>query len=226
MKILIADDDRHLREGLEALLSGEGYECRTASDGVEALLEQKRFQPDLCILDIKMPRMNGLSVCKTLRKRSPFVQILMLTALDSEPDQIRGLDLGADDYIGKPFNPDTFLARVRVISRRYERNKSPEDTVISFDEFSLNTKTLCLGYQSETLAVTKRECEFLKFIFARPGEAISRDQIFDVCWHQEFVPNSRSLDQFVSTLRQKMSNQLGSPDIIKSVYGIGYKCEK
>lgn len=225
MKILIADDDKHLREGLEALLSEEGYHCKTASDGVEALLEQESFQPDLCILDIKMPRMNGLNVCKTLRKRSPSLQILILTALDSEPDQIKGLDLGADDYIGKPFSPNTLLARVRAISRRCHNQKSRVDAKMHFSGFALNVKTLRLQYQDKTLSLTKRECEFLKILFAHPGEAISRNQIFDTCWHREFVPNSRSLDQFVLTLRQKMSNHLAAPDIIKSVYGIGYKCE-
>ncbi|TNE75740.1 MAG: response regulator transcription factor [Gammaproteobacteria bacterium] len=222
MLILVADDDKHLRDGLCNLLSDQGYECCRATDGVEALSLCQSREPDLCILDVMMPRMDGMQLCALLRKRMPTVSILLLTALDKDADQVKGLDLGADDYIAKPFNPQTLLARVRALLRRNVSQAPAEPEILHCKELSVDTGKLIASYDSNEIALTHREACFLVLMLRHPNQVISRDQIFDHCWHKDYLPSSRSLDQFVLTLRHKLEKILGTPRLIKSVYGRGY----
>lgn len=226
MRVLIADDDQHLREGLAALLKGQGYDCLTAVDGIEALALCQSNQLDLCILDVMMPRMDGMTLCQMLRKRVPSMPILLLTALDQDVDQVKGLDQGADDYIGKPFNPKTLLARIRALSRRYANQQLEEPEQVQCHKLSIDTGKMIARYEDKEVALTNREQTFLLFLLQNTEQTFSRDQIFDHCWHKDFLPSSRSLDQFVLTVRQKMEKSLGTPRFIKTVYGIGYSCDK
>jgi DNA-binding response OmpR family regulator len=225
LRILIADDDQHLRDGLSALLTSENYECVTAYDGIDALAQFQTFKPDLCILDIMMPRMGGLELCKRLRQRTPDLAILFLSALDQDMDQARGLDIGADDYVVKPFNPTTLLARVRALSRRSAAQKRIPKPTICLHNLCLDTDRLSIDYSGHHTSLTEREGRFMQLILENPDRALSRDEIFDYCWHRDFLPNSRSLDQFVLTLRQKLEFELHLPRFIKTVYGRGYKCD-
>lgn len=226
MKILVVEDDKHLREGLVTLLTAEGYDCIDAADGVAALSIHESFSPDLCVFDIMMPRMDGIALCKIVRKRTPKVSILFLTALDQDVDQIKGLNVGADDYIAKPFNPDTLLARVRALLRRSTMQNQITSKQMKYRAFVLNQSELSAYYHNKSVELSQRESDFLTFLLEHPNIALDRNQIFDQCWHRDFIPNSRSLDQFVLVLRQKLEQQLGTPRFIKTVYGQGYMFAK
>ncbi len=225
MRILVADDDKHLREGLATLLKNDGYECLTAVDGVDALTIYHSKKPDLCILDIMMPRMDGMQLCHLLRVKAPNMPILLLTALDKEIDQVKGLDLGADDYISKPFNSQTLLARVRALLRRNMRLKIREPELLSYNKLLINTGKMIASFEGNEVSLTQREQTFLLYMLKNTQQTLSRNQIFDHCWNTEYSPNSRTLDQFVSTVRQKMEKTLGTPRFITTVYGIGYKSD-
>ena len=225
MRILVVDDDRHLREGLALLLEEEGHTCEVAEDGVDAWTRYQHDIPDLCILDVMMPRMSGLQLCHLLRQRAPQLPILLLTALDQDTDQVKGLDLGADDYITKPFNPQTLLARVRALQRRTVNSQDQEPQPLQCHQLTIDKGRMTASYQDKSMALTVREQSFLALMIRHKDLALSRDQIFDYCWGRDFIPNSRSLDQFVSTMRQKLEKQLGTPRFITTVHGMGYRCD-
>lgn len=226
MKILLADDDKNLREGLAALFSSEGFECLTAANGQEALSLVQKSPPDICIFDLMMPGLTGFEVCQELRAEGRKIPIVMLTARDAEGDHIKGLELGADDYITKPFSPMMLVARVKAIYRR-SRYGTPSDIA----PFCLSGITICkekhtASYRSKTISLTKRELIFLELLGNRPQVVFSKDEILNACWGHDYIPNSRALDQFVSTLRRKLEKELKIGRVVYTVHGLGYRYQE
>ncbi|KAA0569433.1 response regulator transcription factor [Azospirillum sp. Sh1] len=228
MHILIADDDINLRRGLADLLELEGFDCSVAGDGAAALAAFRARRPDFCILDIMMPCMDGLELCRVLRREDDRVPILLLTARDQEIDRVIGLEIGADDYVSKPYGIRELVARIRAIQRRCGGSASPGRPVESMgrfrmDDLDVDPKALRAFRGDRRIDLTRRDVAILSVLHARMGEAVSRNDLYDLCWGRDYLPNSHSLDQYVSALRRKIERDAGAPRIIRSVYGVGYR---
>ena len=221
MKILIADDDLITLDVLGSCLADEGFEVIQAGDGKEAIHLWESQSPDLVCLDIMMPEYSGYEVCKFIRKKSKDVPILFLSAKREERDVITGLDLGADDFIRKPFNRGEVMARIRAALRR-----SP--TMQKVQGFKMNDLVIhpgCLFAERNDLKIelTQREVNILQVLYKNSGTPVSRDKLLDECWGVDYFPDSRTLDQHISTLRRKIEDQLQPHPIIQTVRGVGYK---
>lgn len=249
MSILIAEDDPHLRNGIVDLLTLEGYPCQVAEDGAKALALFQASKPDLCVFDVMMPQMDGLTLCREIRRLDPLVPILLLSARGEETDRVRGLDVGADDYVAKPFGARELIARVKAALRRAKAQESQgasqgasqsasqaapagpaqskPDTSQKFRMGDLDIDPKAMrAFRAETkIDLTAREVSILQTLFERQGQAVSRDELFDLCWGRGFMPNSRALDQYVSALRKKIEADPANPKIIRTVHGVGYRHE-
>lgn len=226
MRILIAEDDAHLRAGLSALLEAEGFQCRATADGEQALAAYRREKADFCIFDVMMPRMDGFELCRTLRADGEDVPIILLTAKGEEIDRVLGLELGADDYVPKPFGPRELVARIRAIKRRISEKEKAEDPLkgpFKIGDLTVDPTALRAYRDDERFELTRREVQILAVLKARRGQAVSRDELFDQCWGQDYVPNSRALDQYVFSLRHKVEIEPANPQIIETVHGVGYR---
>lgn len=230
MKVLIADDDLHLNQGLALLLKKEGFECQTVSNGKDALSQVEQFKPDLCIFDVMMPFYSGIELCAIMREKAFLQPILLLTAFDEQVDRIEGFRLGADDYMTKPFDPDELVARLTALARRqqYSRlsNQQPTNTVFSFGDLKVDADRMLLIFNSRQVSLSERELEFLKLLYESAGKVLTKDEILDRCWGRAYLPNSRTLDQFLSVLRKKIEKELAAPRLIHTVYGVGYKVQE
>ena len=214
-----------MRNGVAEILRIEGFECECASDGEVAVAAFRRRRPDLIILDIVMPELDGLSVCKAVRESDSDVPIIILSARDTEADRVIGLDQGADDYVIKPFGPRELVARINALLRRAckEGRKSAALTVFRLDDLEVNSRALRARRGNEVIDLTARDVALLRLLYTRRGEAVSRDDLLDECWGREYFPNSRALDQYISMLRRKIERTPAKPSIIKTVYGYGYR---
>ncbi|MGA3303237.1 MAG: response regulator transcription factor [Methylovirgula sp.] len=235
MSILIAEDDPHLRNGIVDLLTLEGFPCQVAEDGAKALALFQESRPDLCVFDVMMPNMDGLTLCREVRRLDPLVPILLLSARGEETDRVRGLDVGADDYVAKPFGARELIARVKAALRRskaqesqsangaYVKGETPAR--IKMGDLEIDPKAM-RAFRGETrIDLTSREVAILLTLYERRGQAVSRDELFDLCWGRGFMPNSRALDQYVSALRKKIEIDPANPLIIRTVHGVGYRHE-
>jgi len=227
MKVLVAEDDRHMLDGILEVLEGEGYEGIGAADGKQALALFESESPDFVCLDIMMPEMNGYDVCREIRRRDKEIPIVFLSAKSEEIDKVLGLELGADDYINKPFGVKEFAARLRAICRRCfasRRSTSAE----SFEMGALVVFPAELRARrgdGATVELSLREVKILETLSANPGKVLDRDQLFSTCWGGDRYPNSRTLDQHISQLRKKIEADPKSPEIIRTVRGVGYRFE-
>ena len=222
MLILIAEDDANLRSGLAELLHLEGYETVTAESGATAVTMFAETKPDFCILDVNMPEQDGFEACKQIRENNPHVPILFLTARNEEIDRVLGFGLGADDYMGKPFSSQELIARIKAIHRRTGAAKTKDETFVMGD-LKIDPQAQ-RAYRKETaIGLSPRDIAVLKLLHAHSGLVVSRDQLYDHCWGQEHFPNSRALDQFISTLRRKIEADPATPRIIATVHGAGYR---
>jgi two-component system alkaline phosphatase synthesis response regulator PhoP len=227
MRVLVAEDDYNMRNGILEILAGEGYEAVGAGDGAEALRLFEAEKPDFVCLDIMMPEMNGYDVCREIRRRDKDIPIIFLSAKSEEIDKVLGLELGADDYMMKPFGVREFVARLRAISRRcYAGQAKP--AAAAFDIGG------CMVYPAELRAqrgdgakveLSLREVKLLTVLHANAGNVLDRDALFSQCWGGDHYPNSRTLDQHISKLRKKVELDAKSPQIIKTVRGVGYRYE-
>jgi two-component system response regulator MprA len=220
VRILVVDDEPAVRESLASSLVFEDYEVVTAVDGLAALEELDRSRPDLAILDVLMPRMDGLTTCRRLRARGDTLPVLMLTARDTIGDRVTGLDAGADDYLVKPFELDELLARVRALLRRSvvaTRAGDPGE-VLSYAGLRMNTLTREVTRDDRALDLTRTEYSLLEMFLAHPRQVLTREQILEAVWGFDFEPASNSLDVYVMYLRRKM----GEPRLIHTVRGVGY----
>lgn len=244
MSILIAEDDPHLRSGIVDLLTLEGFPCQVAEDGAKALALFRQSKPDLCVFDVMMPAMDGLTLCREVRRIDPLVPILLLSARGEETDRVRGLDVGADDYMAKPFGARELIARVKAALRRAKAQESKtqeskaQETQAAADaakpnpcarvqmgDLDIDPKAM-RAFRSDTkIDLTSREVAILMTLYERRGQAVSRDELFDLCWGRGFMPNSRALDQYVSALRKKIELDPANPQIIRTVHGVGYRHE-
>lgn len=231
MKVLIAEDDANIRMGICELLEDEGYEPVEAADGQEALEQFAAESIDMVILDIMMPRMNGYDVCRSIRQQSQSVPILFLSAKSEEIDKVLGLELGADDYVSKPFGVKEFVARVRALQRRIQRStptpSSKAEPVSSFTMKDLEVfpNELRARRGEEQIELSQRDVQILALLYNNIGKVLDRNTIFNECWGMDYFPNSRTLDQHISQLRKKIEHDPKQPDLIQTVHGVGYRYE-
>lgn len=227
-KILVVEDDANIRTGLLDALESEGYAPVGASNGRQglALFAQQPF--DLVLLDIMMPEVSGYDVCRELRKRGTAVPILMLTAKGEEIDKVVGLELGADDYITKPFGLRELLARVAAALRRSRNASVPATTVTLPDEFTfgsarVNRKTYEVTLNRKTQSVTARELKLLEVLASHPDEVLSRDDLLNAVWGVAYLGTTRTLDQHVAQVRKKVEADPADPRVLLTVHGVGYR---
>jgi two-component system, OmpR family, response regulator VicR len=224
-KILVVDDEKPIAEILKFNLAKEGYEVFVAYDGKEALDLAKSSSPDLVILDIMLPVMDGFEVCREIRKTSR-VPILMLTAKDSEIDKVLGLELGADDYVTKPFSPREIIARVKAILRRATQPSGDDDQLLKCQEITINLSTYEVHKSGEQLSVSYREFELLKFLATRQGQVFTRETLLSEVWGYEYFGDTRTVDVTIRRLREKIEDNPSDPKYIQTKRGVGYSFKK
>lgn len=223
-KILLVDDEPDILDFLRYNLQKEGYQVFTANDGVEGLKAAEVAHPDLVILDIMMPRMDGVELCRELRNRPEFANLLIvfLTARDEDYSQIAALDIGGDDYITKPIRPRVFLSRIKALLRRLERGDgAPEvDTVIRVADLAIDRERVSVTRGEEEIELAKKEFELLSLLASKPGKVFTREEIFNKVWGTDVIVGNRTIDVHIRKLREKVGE-----DYIKTIKGIGYKFE-
>lgn len=219
-RILVVDDDEAVRESLRRALQLEQYDVALAADGVEALdlIRSARYEPDAMILDVSMPRLDGLEVCRGLRRDGNAVPILMLTARDEVSDRVAGLDAGADDYVVKPFALAELLARLRALQRRAPGSGSE---LLVFADLELNPGTREVHRGDDMIDLTRTEFSLLELLMTNPRQVLTRSIIFERVWGYDFGYGSNSLDVYIGYLRRK-TEQGGRPRLIQTVRGVGY----
>jgi len=227
MKVLIAEDDDHIREGLAEVLEGEGYKTLPARDGNEALDVFKREKPDFVCLDIMMPGVDGYEVCKEIRRHDPAVPIIFISAKSEEIDKVLGLELGADDFIMKPFGVREVIARIRAVTRRCIAARPAETRPPTFtlQDLEVSAAELRARRGEEVFDLSLRDVKILELLHRRKGEVVDRNTFFDECWGMDYMPNSRTLDQHISQLRKRIERDPKNPTIIRTVHGVGYRYE-
>ena len=222
-KILVAEDDNAVRKSLERALRLEGYQVLMSSNGEQALEIASVTPPDLYILDVMMPILDGLSVCRTLRRQGDKTPILILTARHQVSDRVSGLDAGADDYLAKPFALDELLARIRALLRRNASDTKSKSYVVS--NLVLNIETRQVLREGRELDLTKTEFDLLEILMRNENVVLTREMIYDEIWGFDFETNSKSLDVYVGYLRRKVDND-PSQKLIHTIRGIGYCLRK
>jgi two-component system response regulator MprA len=219
MKILVVDDERAVRESLRRALELEGYEIELAGDGSEALYRlEANGEPDAVILDVLMPGLDGLEVCKSLRRTGSRLPVLMLTARDEVEDRVAGLDAGADDYVTKPFALEELLARLRALLRR---TGGATGELLRFDDLELDPSTREVRRAGEAIELTRTEFSLLELFLLNPRQVLTRSVIFERVWGYDFGFSSNSLDVYIGYLRRK-TEAGGRPRLIHTVRGVGY----
>ena len=221
MRILVVDDDRAVRESLRRSLSFTGYTVDLAEDGVEALEAITNERPEAVILDVMMPRMDGLEVCRQLRSTGDDLPILVLTARDSVSERVAGLDAGADDYLPKPFALEELLARLRALLRRTGPDESTESAVMTFADLTLDPATREVHRGSRSISLTRTEFALLEMLIANPRRVLTRSRILEEVWGFDFPTSGNALEVYVGYLRRKTEAE-GEPRLIHTVRGVGY----
>ncbi len=221
-KILVVEDEPDMVLALKDNFEFEGYEVITAGDGAVGLEKARTLKPDLVILDIMLPVLSGLEVCKTLRGEGFEKPIVMLTARGQEIDKVVGLELGADDYVTKPFSIRELLARVRAILRRTEGGKKRLSRY-RFSDIELDFEIYRAKKGDEQLDLSPREFELLRYLIERKGETVSRDQLLEDVWGYESYPSTRTVDTHIAKLRAKIGDSGSEPRFIMTIHGTGYK---
>jgi DNA-binding response OmpR family regulator len=221
LRILIIEDDPALLRGLKDNFVNQGYDVRTAVDGQKGLDHLLRERPDLVLLDLMLPKVDGYEICRRARAAGLEMPILMLTARGQEEDIVRGLELGADDYVTKPFSIRELLARVKAFLRR----KSNDSSVFEFGGYRLDLVAHKLFAQDKEIELTAKEFRLLEFFVKRAGRALTRDGILDAVWGQDILVTDRSVDRCVTTLRAKIEPDPRNPRFIQTIRDIGYRFE-
>jgi two-component system alkaline phosphatase synthesis response regulator PhoP len=221
-RILVVEDEPDMVLGLKDNFEFEGYEVVTASDGATGLERARSVKPDLVILDIMLPKLSGLEVCKTLRGEGFTAPIIMLTARGQEIDKVVGLELGADDYVTKPFSIRELLARVRAILRRTEGTRK-RLARYRFADVELDFEAYKARRGNEALELSPREFELLRYLIERKGETVTRDQLLEDVWGYESYPSTRTVDTHIAKLRAKIGDSGSEPRYILTIHGVGYK---
>lgn len=219
-KILIADDEPDILEIIQYNLNAEGYTVYTARDGDEALTKARQIQPDLIILDIMMPKRNGVEVCEILRTQPRFKDtlIIFLTALSDESSQLKGLDTGADDYVNKPISPKLLVSRVNALFRRITKTQETGHGVLKLNNLVIDPIQFLVRVDDKEIALAKKEFELLYLLASKPGRVFLRNEILNEVWGNEVIVGDRTIDVHIRKIRQKLGL-----DCITTVKGVGYK---
>lgn len=227
IKILFAEDDALIRDGLETLLSREGYHPVPAVDGQEALRLFEREKPDFVLLDIMMPNLGGYDVCRAIRRQDPLVPILFLSARGEEIDRVLGLELGADDYLVKPFGSRELVARINAVLRRtrFRAHVDPNSVSFVLDDLEVVPDQLRARRGDTWIDLGPRDVSILRLLHERSGKVIDRSDLFETCWGASFPGATRAVDQHLSQLRRKIERDPANPRIIRTVHGAGYRYE-
>ncbi|AJO18899.1 response regulator transcription factor [Bacillus paralicheniformis] len=226
IRVLIADDEKEIRDLLKTYLKRECYEVDVAVDGEDALrlFEQNHYH--LVILDVMMPKIDGIEVCRRMRNHTN-VPILMLTAKDLEGDKILGLSIGADDYITKPFSVNEVLARIKAMLRRFlvlgSESRSDEQSLIQFKGLTIDLKTYTVTAGGQEISLTAKEFELLKFFASNPGQVFTKTQLFRNAWSDQYIEDDNTVMVHIRRLRKKIEPDPSDPQFIQTVWGIGYK---
>jgi two-component system response regulator VicR len=224
--VLAIEDDPAILRGLSDNLRFEGYDVITATDGETGYHLQRERKPDLILLDLMLPRMSGFEFCRKLRGEGIQTPVLMLTARSEEPDRVLGLDLGADDYVTKPFSVRELMARVRALLRRSQPGPDgtpalPDD--LRFGEAEIDFRSYEARLGGKPVEMTRKEFAVLRFLSSRAGQVVTRDDLLNEVWGYESYPSSRTVDNHVAGLRAKLERDASQPEHIKTVHGVGYK---
>lgn len=225
-KVMIVEDDRNLLDALKYNLNKEGYDVVTAVNGAEALEIARREKPDLIVLDIMLPKVSGFEVCRILRKEM-IVPILMLTAKADETDKIVGLEIGADDYVTKPFSMRELLARIRAMLRRAKMSETPlpDKKLLRIGDIEIDIGRHRASLRESVLELTPKEFDLLAFLSRNKGLVFSREQLLEKVWGYDYTGDTRTVDVHVRWLRQKIEADPGNPSYLITVWGTGYKLE-
>ena len=223
LKILLVDDDPNIRQLVNLYLQKEGFEVMMADRGDEALKMFKASPPNLMLLDIMLPGMDGWQVCREVRKISN-IPIIMLTAKDETFDKVLGLELGADDYVAKPFDMKELVARIKAVSRRFQAADAPEKELV-FPGLTININQYTVMYMGKELEMPPKELELLYFLASHPGMVFTREQLLEQVWGYDYFGDSRTVDVHVKRLREKLTEGEKLGWQIKIVWGVGYKFE-
>ncbi len=225
-RVLVVDDEPTVTEVVERYLSLEGYDVSLAANGHEALKLAQEWAPDLVVLDLMLPGVDGLEVCRQLRRDSQ-VPIIMLTAKGDETDRIVGLELGADDYVTKPFSPRELVARVKTVLRRISSGPTlATGGTLRFDHLTINPQTRVVTTRAGDVSLTGKEFDLLFFLASNPGQVFTREQLMDKVWDYSYAGDSSTVTVHIRRLREKVEAEPVKPRYIKTVWGIGYKFEE
>lgn len=224
-KILVVDDEQNMRTGLKDNLEFEGYEVETANDGEQGLKKILENNFNLIILDVMMPKKSGFEVCKEARKSGVTTPIILLTAKGEEIDKVLGLELGADDYVTKPFSLRELLARVKAVMRRSDdsNNIASKESEVKIGRLTINFASYNAAEHNEAVQLSHKEFEILHFLWKKKNSTVSRDDLLTEIWGYDESPTTRTVDNFILKLRQKIEKDPNHPQIIITVHGIGYK---
>lgn len=222
-KILVVDDDENICELIRLYLSKNGYESMIANDGEKALEYASSYAPDLILLDIMLPKLDGWQVCREIRKTSD-VPIIMVTAKGETFDRVLGLDLGADDYVSKPFDTKELIARINAVLRRSDNTSKKDTDEVRFDKLVINLTNYQLIVDGKQIDTPPKELELIFHLASNPNRVFTRDQLLDEVWGFEYYGDSRTVDVHVKRLREKLEN-VSDKWSLKTVWGVGYKFE-
>ncbi len=223
MKVLIAEDDRFTREGLVEVLAAEGFDVIAASDGMQAVTQFRLHKPDFVCLDIMMPSQSGYEACRTIRADSPDIPIIFISAKSEEMDRLVGFDVGADDFITKPFSVREVVARVRAVARRCHAATPNPPAEFQMGDLTVVPAELRAKRGDQIVDLSPRDVKILQLLVDSPGKALDRNTIFNHAWGEDHFPNSRTLDQHVSQLRKRIELDPRNPTLICTVHGVGYR---
>jgi DNA-binding response OmpR family regulator len=221
-RILVVEDEPAILRGLADNLRFESYEVLTAADGETGYRLIHEQKPDLIVLDLMLPKLSGYELCRKIRSEGNITPILMLTARGEEADRVLGLDLGADDYVTKPFSVRELLARIRAVLRRAQP-PHPLPDELRFDDVAVDFRSFEATKAGRAVEMTRKEFNVLRLLAARAGEVVSRDELLDEVWGLNNYPNTRTVDNHIASLRAKLERDASEPRYIKTVHGIGYK---
>lgn len=223
-RVLIVEDELPMRTALQDCLAAEGYRVLTAADGAAGLRRTVEEKPDLVLLDVMLPQLDGFAFCAELRRLSISTPVLMLTAKGQVEDRVTGLDAGADDYLVKPFSTDELLARVRALLRRVQKHAKPP-AVLTLGEVTIDFIRQQAWRRKKPLHLTAKEIAMLRLMAECAGEAISRERFLDVVWGYTAFPTTRTVDNHLASLRAKIEVDPEQPRFLKTVHGVGYRLE-
>lgn len=229
MKVLVAEDDANICRGLQDLLEGEGYSTVAAADGEKALHQYQQQKPDIVLLDIMMPGRDGYQVCREIRRVDERVPVIFISAKSEEIDRVLGLELGADDFIMKPFGTREVIARIRAVTRRclsQQVETKHNNTPFLMADLEIFPTELRARRGEQTIDLSLRDVEILRLLYEQRGQVVNRNLLYNRCWGRDYLPSSRTLDQHISKLRKLIEPDPSQPSIVKTVHGIGYRFDQ